>query len=134
MPECFAQHDAITWKFSSRNEGPLACIEIDLHLKPGWNIYSQHLSDEGPIPTRILFLNKDDFLPHGGTTEYGVPMTYYNQIYGIEVTSYSDYVRYVQKLTPTRYPLVIKGVVTFMICNAHACVPGAQNFEVTIKQ
>jgi DsbC/DsbD-like thiol-disulfide interchange protein len=131
--ECLAQHDAVIWKFASRTEGRSVCIEIDVHLKPGWHIYSQHLPDGGPIPTRITFLNTDDFVLIGGTTEYGVPMTYHDELYGIEITSYSDSVRYSQKVTPTTYPRVIRGTVKFMICNEHACLPGTQDFVVTIK-
>lgn len=129
-----AQQGTVLWKFSFAQQGPTVLLEMEGRLKQGYHIYSQHLKEGGPIPTRITFLYDESFSLDGGTAEFGEPVLYYDELFDMEITYYSDFVRFTQKIRPNDYPVKVKGVIKFMICDEHACAPGSKEFELVIEK
>jgi DsbC/DsbD-like thiol-disulfide interchange protein len=99
-----------------------ANLVISARIQPGWHLYSQHLKEEGPQPTRITF-TQDNRYALSGFVEEGEPHTYYEDIYEMDVTWYSNKVDFVSKLKLSEPVIQLNGVVEYMTCNLQMCVP-----------
>lgn len=99
-----------------------ANLVITARIQPGWHLYSQHLEDGGPQPTRITF-TADDQYALSGFAENGEPNTYFDEIYEMNVTWYSNKVDFVGKLKVSDPVMKLKGVIEYMVCSADMCIP-----------
>ncbi|MDQ2656909.1 MAG: hypothetical protein M3Y60_05770, partial [Bacteroidota bacterium] len=73
-------------------------------------------------PTRIIFAD-DDRYALSGFTENGDPHTYFDEIYEMNVTWYSDRVDFVGKLKVSDPTMQLKGVIEYMVCSSDLCIP-----------
>ena len=53
--------DPVDWSFTQEN---ISESEIELKFKAtiedGWHLYSQHISDDGPVPTEFSFITTEE--------------------------------------------------------------------------
>ncbi len=107
---------------------------ITADMAPGWHLYSQYIKEGGPQPTTIL-LNKDSgFESIGKAIEKGKKETYYDDIYEMEITSFSEKVQFQQKVKINQYADLLTGYVNYMMCNHEVCVPNQHKFVIEAKQ
>lgn len=99
-------------------------------MAPGWHIYSQHTDEGGPIPTTIRFANNQDFIPIGTTVENGLPETSCDETFGVNVTTYSGKVTFLQKIKLLHPKKNIHGTIEYMTCDANVCIPDRINFRI----
>jgi len=109
-----------------------ALIIITADVQPGWHLYSQHLKDGGPQPTKFTFDSSDSYKLTGTTNEKGRVYRYYDDIYEMEITWYSGKVTYTNKINVTQRVAAIKGRVEYMTCNDHTCVPDKREFTIDV--
>ena len=125
----------VSWKFTTEIIAPNEIrLTITADIAPGWYIYSQHLSDDGPQPTRISFKESDSYFPIGTTIEDGDPNTYHDEIFDMEITSYTQKVSYRQDFRVHDRETLIIGTIDFMVCDSQMCMPGRKEFSVTLKK
>lgn len=99
----------------------------------GWNVYSQHTSDEGPVPTEIVYEEDDNFSLVGSSVETGHKKEGMDKFFGVEVIKFLDDEPFVitQKVKIKDPNKPIKGYLTFMTCDASHCLPPSDvDFEL----
>lgn len=123
----------VNWTFEKRtNKGAIELV-LTASIEKGWHIYSQYLKGDGPIPTSFSFT-----MPKGlkadGTPKEPTPISHYDENFGMEVKYFNDKVVFVQSLKgkPAKGS-VVKGTVTFMVCNDEMCLPPTDvKFEIKL--
>lgn len=127
------QHPSVTWTVLARPSGMQEfTIDIKASLRPGWHIYSQYLSEGGPIPTLIIFDHSEDYIPFGHATESGDPVRFYDSLYEMEITRYLQQVSFRQKIKIINAVNSIHGVIEYMTCNEYVCIPQREEFTVDL--
>ena len=106
-------------------------IIVSARIQPGWHLYSQHLGNDGPQPTRITF-ERDDRYALSGFAERGDAHTYYDDIYEMNVTWYSNSVDFVGRLKVADPVMRLTGTVEYMICNLDMCIPEKVEIAVPV--
>lgn len=104
-------------------------------MDKGWSIYSQHTSDDGPVPTSFSFETGDHFTRVGEVSENGGkkkegmdPFFEVNVIKFIEGP-----VAFIQKVKVKDYTKPITGFLEFMTCDDESCLPPTEvdfNFKL----
>lgn len=107
-------------------------LSIKAEVAPSWHLYSQFINEGGPQPTRIILDHPDAYTLLGKAEERGKQTTFYDPIYEMDITWYSDEVSFHQKIKMNQPVTFIKGKVEYMICNNSVCVPHKQEFSVSI--
>jgi thiol:disulfide interchange protein DsbD len=124
----------VTWTLSaeqiSRTE-----IMLKLHasLGRGWHLYSQHMEEGGPIPTRITLAASDDYVPAGGAIEKGDAVKFRDEFYDMDIIWYLNEVSFLQRVKVFQPVNVISGSIAYMICDDHLCIPHQQDFNIAIS-
>jgi hypothetical protein len=130
--EVKAQREPVTWLISvdsvAKNDGLLICRATIL---PGWHLYSQHLQEGGPMPTRFEY-NRQGYKTIGQTSENGRRTTYHDELYDMEVVWYSEDVIFTQRLQKIEPKSFVKGTIEYMVCNGEICMPAKKTFCVPI--
>lgn len=119
----------VQWQFKANfvtTDEVVLVITATLH--PEWHLYSQHIKEGGPMPTRFTFEQKNDFVLIGSTQEKGDPFSYHDETYEMDITWYSGTVTFLQRIKILRTS-TINGNIEYMTCNDHNCIPGKQKFS-----
>lgn len=117
------------WNNTSNNEGNLV---VTASLQAGWHVYSQHLDEGGPIPTRLNIVKADDFKLIGQPQEKGSAYTYYDSLYEMNITWYSYEVGFLQKVRLEKSSATIRCEVVFMVCNDNECIPMREKLTIPV--
>jgi len=119
----------IQWSYSYNQE--LKTIEIQAVIADGWHLYSQHVDNEiGPVPTSFTFENNDKVKLIGKVTE-PAPIQKYDENFEAMLDFFEGKVIFSQRIS-VKEPTVLKGVVTYMLCNDTMCLPPVDE-EFTIE-
>jgi thiol:disulfide interchange protein DsbD len=100
---------------------------IDEH----WHLYSLNLSsNEGPVPSRIEFVENADFELIGKPTE-NTPIKSFDKVFNVEVAYFEKTVTFIQKIKlKTNKQATIKGSYAYQVCTEDQCnFPPAKLFE-----
>lgn len=127
-------NSAVQWQYqvdyTSTNEATLKFIAI---VADGWHLYSQHITNGGPVPTHFSFEPTNDYVLLGQTQEHGHVVKFYDDTYEMDIAWYTDVVTFEQKIKMTSLSTHIKGTVEYMTCNDHTCVPNKQDFNMGVS-
>jgi DsbC/DsbD-like thiol-disulfide interchange protein len=107
-------------------------LSMRVTLAPGWHIYSQHIKEGGPIPTRITVNSGDDHSLIGTAEEKGKAFHFYDSLYEMNITWYSGEVSFLQRISINRMVPEIRGTIEYMVCNNKQCVPRQEHFTVNV--
>lgn len=91
-------------------------------IESGWNIYSQKVAKGGPIPTTFFFNEKDGYTLSGKTIEEK-GHTKMDPTFNIEVKSFSNKAKFVQRVKLINDKKTIDASVEFMVCMDTRCLP-----------
>jgi len=129
------QPSPVTWSYQviSANISEVV-LHIDAQIAPGWHIYSLHLQPGGPIPTRFTFDPHKGYSLVGVMNEEGDAVRYYDKLYEMDITWYANKVGYTQRLIINKPNVSIKGIVEYMVCNEHICIPVEEEFNVELER
>lgn len=119
--------DPVKWTTSFRH---VQADEFELvftaTMEENWSIYSQHTSDEGPVPTSFNFENGDHFerigtvIESGGKKKEGADPLFG----GVTVIKFvHGPVLFTQKVKVKDYSKPITGYLEFMTCDNERCLP-----------
>lgn len=126
--------DPVKWTFAAKKTGK---DEVVLFLKAtidnGWNIYSQHIGEGGPVPTSFNFTPSNDYQLVGEVLE-PTPNKKFEKTFDMQVLYFSKEVVFQQKIKLKKGQTVVKGAVEFMVCNDQQCLPpDEKTFAITVK-
>jgi len=116
------------WEMSKEKTGnDEYLLHFDVKLDKGWNIYSQFITDEGPVPTSFHFDKNKKVELIGKTEETGEYVKEgLDAIFGIYLRKYSGSARFTQKVKITKGAKELKGYLVFMTCDDEKCLPPSQ--------
>jgi len=126
----------VDWKFSAKKIGDKT---YEVHFKAivdePWHIYSQSTPKGGPLPTTITFTKNPIIQLSGKPREVGEMIMYHDEIFDVDVYSYTDTVDFVQTVklkSPVKTN--ISGTVQFMACTKEQCLtPHKLSFTIKLE-
>ncbi len=92
-------------------------------IDPGWYLYSQHLDDDGPIPTAIRFYENDALELIGETTEEGDKVEGHDPIFDMPIVKFNKQVQFTQRARIKEGLKEAAGYIEFMTCDEEKCLP-----------
>ena len=136
------QENPVTWVFEiSDKPNVMGMYEITFTatIAENWHMYSQNLPspDDGPLPTVFTFEYKNSFDVVGPVSEVTKVHSVFDDVFEVQVNYFNDKAVFKQMigLTPQSKEAVIKGVVSYMVCNDVTCLPPNDvTFSLEIKK
>lgn len=106
-------------------------LVFEATMDKNWVIYSQHTKPDGPIPTEFE-IDTEGIELIGEVAELTKPKTEISDMFGVEVSKFSNTATFSQKFKPNGAN-VVKASVTFMTCDNLRCIPPTTvDFEVKL--
>ena len=121
----FAQiQDPVDWSFSVEHLSDQTInLIIEADIEEGWNVYSQYVDPNGPVPTTFSFVQSEEF-ELVGSVEESNSKTKYDPVFQMNLSSFQDKAVFKQKIKILNSNIsVVKGELEFMVCNATMCLP-----------
>ena len=121
----FAQiQDPVDWSFSVEHLSDQTInLIIEADIEEGWNVYSQYVDPDGPVPTTFSFVDSEGF-ELVGSVEESNSKTKYDPVFQMNLSSFQDKAIFKQKIKIFNSNIsVVKGELEFMVCNATMCLP-----------
>lgn len=118
--------EPVKWTFTSKS---ISKTEIDLifeaDIDDAWNVYSQHTSDDGPVPTEITFEELDGAELVGNNVEKGHKKEGFDKLFDVNVIKFlgDENFTITQRVKLTDATKKIKGYLTYMTCDDSHCLP-----------
>ncbi|HEV8514021.1 MAG TPA: protein-disulfide reductase DsbD domain-containing protein [Cyclobacteriaceae bacterium] len=125
----------IEWQYEVNAVGKDELIlKFTARMARGWHLYSQHIKEGGPMPTRFSFMPDESYLLLGQISEKGNAVKFYDDTYEMEIIWYTGVVSFAQKVRLTPKTRIAKATIEFMTCNDYTCIPGKQDFNIDLKK
>ncbi len=127
----FAQ-DRVKWNFSYNPQTQE--IQLKASISEGWHLYSQHINNTiGPVPTSFTFIENPNVKFEGEVKEPAA-IHEYDENFEAALDFFKNEVVFTRKIVKPKAGEVIKGYVTFMVCNDVMCLPPVDiDFSITIQ-
>lgn len=131
----FQQHAAtVTWHIQyERMDTDTIMLQMTAQIPQGWLLYSQYLPPGGPTPTTFTFHADDSYCVTGALIEEGEPDIYYDELYEMEITSYSGDVRFSIPIKLKTEKATISGQVNYLLCNSAQCIAKSYKFGIVVN-
>lgn len=102
-------------------------------LEDDWHTYSQFTKEGGPLPTQFRFEKNKDIELKGKVEELGKKHTKFDDLFGVDVTSFDGDVIFVQKVKIKNPKAVLKGEFDGQVCKDEVgCMPfGPEKFAIS---
>lgn len=126
-------NNPVTWSYTAKK---IADKTYELHLTAtidgNWHLYAQD-AGEGPEPTSFAFTANPLISFEGNLKEVGKMEKSYDKNFNSVLKYYAKKVDFVQKIkVRSSIATVVKGTVTFMVCNDRQCLP-PRDVPFTVK-
>lgn len=107
-------------------------VKIICNLDEDWHTYSQFTAEGGPLPTLFRFEKNPDIELIGKVEEIGKKEKVFDELFGVDVTTFKSDPTYVQKVRIKNPNAVLKGEFDGMVCKDEVgCMPfGPEKFEI----
>ena len=117
-------NNPVIWTYTAKK---VADKTYELHMTAtitgNWHLYAQD-AGEGPEPTTFNFTANPLISFDGKVKEVGKMEKSYDKNFNSVLKYYANKVDFVQKIkVKTSIATVVKGTVTFMVCNDRQCLP-----------
>lgn len=124
----------VKWSYAAKKGAKgTATLLIKATIESPWHIYSVNQKPGGPEKTAFSFLKSKAYTLVGKVME-PKPITKYEDVFGINVSYFENSVIFQQKVKLSAKTAVIKGKVTFMVCNDTSCLPSDEvAFSIPVK-
>lgn len=127
--------EPVKWSFASNSLGNDEFeLTFTANMDEGWSIYSQHTSDDGPVPTAFEF-ESENFNAIGDVQETGKKKEGLDPLFDVNVIKFvKGPVVFTQKVKVTDYSKPVSGYLTFMTCDDQRCLPPTDvDFEFALS-
>jgi len=125
----FAQ-ETVKWTTSvEKHSDDEYTIIYNAAIEKGWHLYSQHLPEDGPLPTEFIFTNIDKDFKLIGKTEEGEPHREFDKVFDMVTPFFSDNAKFKQRIKLLNKDIkTIKTTIGFQTCDDQACTfePGLE--------
>ncbi len=122
--------EKVTWDISYSQE--TNSVLLNANIAEGWHLYSQFIkNDIGPVPTSFTFTENNTIKLTGIVTE-PTPIREYDENFEANLDFFKTKVTFNQAVAKGSKG-VLKGTITYMVCNDVMCLPPVDYaFEVKI--
>lgn len=127
----FEQH--LFWKSevvkTAENE-----FDVKFHctLDEGWHVYSQFTEEGGPLPTKFEFAKDNSLELVGKPKEIGKMEKKFDDLFGVNVSSFANKVTFVQHVKIKSPKAVLKGSFDGQVCKEACILFGPEKFEIAL--
>jgi len=98
-------------------------LVIEAKIEKGWNVYSQHVDPDGPIPTTFSFKDSPDYKLIDSVQESNT-ITKFDPVFQMNLASFQKEATFTQKVKILSDTISsIMGELEFMACNSTMCLP-----------
>ncbi|GGH18568.1 hypothetical protein GCM10011418_22300 [Sphingobacterium alkalisoli] len=127
-------YDPVKWTFAAKKiSKDEAVLFLKATIDNGWNIYSQHIGEGGPVATSFSFTPSGDYQLSGKVLE-PTPNKKFEKTFNMQVLYFNKEVVFQQKIKLKKGQTIVKGAVEFMVCNDQQCLPPDEKiFAINIK-
>ncbi len=127
--------DPVQWSFEVEKTSSSEYILIyKAEITDGWNIYSQHLDDGGPVATAFTIEDKQGVEVLGEIIEPSKAKKSYDELFEMDVVKFGGNAEFRQKISTSKSSFKVKGFVTFMCCDDTKCLPPTDvDFEFIVE-
>lgn len=110
-------------------------VKFICSLEDEWHTYSQFTKEGGPLPTQFRFEKNKDIELIGKVEELGKKKTKFDDLFGVDVTSFDGDVTFVQKVKIKKPDAVLKGEFDGQVCKDEVgCMPfGPEKFSIAFN-
>ncbi len=124
----------VKWSYAAKKTGPhTAVVFLKATMDNGWHIYSQNVEEGGPVKTNFSFASSGAYSLDGNTIEPKA-ITKYEKTFGMNVSYFEKEVVFQQKIKLKSGQALVKGSLTYMVCNDRQCLPPTDVvFSIPIK-
>jgi hypothetical protein len=124
----------VTWSYGAKRTGPNeAVLFFKATIDDGWHVYSQHVREGGPVPTKFTYTVSKDYALDGPTTE-PQPIKRMEKVFNMEVGFFVNSVIFQQKIKLKAGQTKVSGQLEFMTCNDMQCLPPEDiDFSIPVK-
>lgn len=117
--------EPVKWSYESKK---VSDQEYELiftaDIDENWAVYSQFISDDGPIPTTFTFEQNETFDLIGSVAESDEnKVTKYDAVFEMELSKFFNKAVFTQKIKLNKESTTIKGSLTYMTCDDQQCLP-----------
>lgn len=116
--------EPVKWSFDTKIiSNTEAELLFTAKIDKTWHLYSQHLPEDGPVPTTFVFEKSKNYKLIGKVVEpKGIKE--YDPNFEMEVTYFANKAVFRQKIEMlTNIPFEVKGELEFMCCDDSRCLP-----------
>ena len=126
--------DPCHWSFKvEQTQTDEATLIFTAKLDSGWHLYSQHLTGDGPVPTKFNINVSQDFKLIGQTEE-GKPMVEYDKNFDMQLKYFEHEAVFKQKIKVLgKKDFTVTGAIDFMVCMEQCLFPPAEKFSFNIQ-
>lgn len=122
--------DPVKWTVSNKKiaEG-IYEISFNAKIDKGWNIYSQFIGEDGPIPTSFVYDEKesDNYELQGKNEEVSEYRSEgIDPVFDMKLIKFKKEVSFVQKIKVKDATKPLGGYLEYMACDAEKCLPPAE--------
>lgn len=124
--------DHISWDFGF--DASSQKVQLKASLDHGWHLYSQNLMENaGPVATSFVF-EKNNALKLKSKVQEPPTIEKFDMNFESTVNYFENEVVFTQQVK-LKKETVLKGTVTYMICNEVMCLPPVdQQFEIKLTK
>ena len=118
--------EPVTWTIDLVEDGDKTQLVFKAVMEKGWNVYSQHTSDDGPVPTEIVYENSEGVKIAETNTEIGYRKEGPDPLFdGVNVVKFLDKEPFIitQDIEVLDKNKAFTGYLTYMTCNDKTCLP-----------
>ncbi len=126
----------VTWTYTAKKvSDKVYDVYVTATIAPQWHVYAQD-AGEGPEPTTFSFAKNPLLTLDGKVKEVGTLEKEYDKNFNSVLKFYSTKVNFVQRVKlKSTATTVVKGTVTFMVCNDKKCLPPKEiPFSVKVNE
>jgi thiol:disulfide interchange protein DsbD len=127
----FKEH--LTWKSEVEKISETEYkVKFICSLEDEWHTYSQFTKEGGPLPTQFRFDKNNDIELIGKVEEVGKKHSKFDELFGVDVTSFDGNVTYVQRVIIKKPNAILKGEFDGQVCkDEEGCMPfGPEKFAI----
>lgn len=124
----------VHWSYAAKKVSKTRVIVLfKATLEPGWHIYSQHIQAGGPVKTSFTFARPSGYALIGETRE-PKSLTRMETVFHMKVRYFEHRVIFQQYIRLKKPEVTVRGMLEYMTCNDHQCLPPEDlNFSVPVK-
>ena len=129
----FAQ-SYVTWSYGAKK---VSDTEVELtmtaQIADEFHMYSMKKAEGGPLPLVFKFTPSPDYELVGGTTSTSKLVEEYDEIFEMNLSYYSYSAVFKQRIkVKSMEPFTIVASLSYQVCGNDTCVPGGEDFSVSI--